>query len=146
MPPLVDEARANQTAFAGWWNGRVLPAGADACSERLVVYKSREAGAPAYRHQSHPLGTGGRVGVLLGFITGFAAPLAGFPEVVVPVGEAAYRSAVTGRDEFLPVTVRIMAARGCDAMLLDLVRDLVREGILPTVRAGSRLGGGSVRL
>ena len=37
---------------------------------------------------------------------------------------------------YLPVTVSMVAARGCDYMLLSLVRDLGQAGILRRVQTG----------
>ena len=71
----------------------------------------------------------------------------GGPDFVVPIGEAAYFSNITQHEEKLPVTVDIMAARGCDGLIFDLVRDLVEVGILKESVAGrSNVGGGEVLL
>lgn len=65
--------------------------------------------------------------------------------MVILVGETRYFSNITLHDEYLPVTVNIMAARGCDGMLYGLVEDLVKEGLLkPTVAGQSSLDGGEV--
>lgn len=42
----------------------------------------------------------------------------------------------------LPVTVDIMAAKGCDGMLTKLAIDLVEAGIVPIPKAGQTLAGG----
>lgn len=39
------------------------------------------------------------------------------PDVVVPVGQASYRSTITNHTEVLPVTVDLLAAKGCDGMV-----------------------------
>ncbi len=39
------------------------------------------------------------------------------PDVVVPVGQASYQSTITNHTEVLPVTVDLMAAKGCDGMV-----------------------------
>jgi hypothetical protein len=63
----------------------------------------------------------------------------------VPIGEATYFSEITQHEEQLPVTVDIMAARGCDGLIFDLVSDLVEVGILkPSVAGRSNVGGGEV--
>lgn len=43
------------------------------------------------------------------------------PDVVVPVGQASYESTVTNHTEVLPVTVDLMAAKGCDGMVSSFV-------------------------
>lgn len=56
--------------------------------------------------------------------------LSGAPDYAVPIGERAYYSRVTQRNETLPVTVGIMAAAGCDKMLVDLVAGMAELGFL----------------
>lgn len=61
------------------------------------------------------------------------------------VGQASYFSNITLHEEYLPVTVNVMAARGCDGMLFGLVQDLVAEGLLKATVAGqSAVDGGQV--
>lgn len=61
------------------------------------------------------------------------------------MGELPYFSNITLHEEFLPVTVNVMAARGCDGMLYGLVQDLVGEGLLKATLAGrSAEDGGQV--
>lgn len=43
---------------------------------------------------------------------------------------------MTNHTEELPVSVNIMAAKGCDGMIFSLVEDLVAKGILSVVKAG----------
>jgi len=45
----------------------------------------------------------------------------------------------------LPVTIDIMAARGCDGLIFGLVQDLVAAGILkPSVAGYSDVDGGEI--
>lgn len=62
------------------------------------------------------------------------------------VGVASYFSTITNHVEELPVTIDIMAAKGCDGMLFGLIEDLIAAGILPSlVEAGySGTSGGEV--
>ena len=63
----------------------------------------------------------------------------------IAVGVAKYFSNITHHEEYLPVTVDIMAAKGCDGMLFGLVQDLVTAGILSTPEAGySGTTGGAI--
>lgn len=58
-----------------------------------------------------------------------------------------YNSSITLHEEFFPVSVRIMAAKGCDLMLLDMINDLVDAGIVPNVTVGNSLEtGGQIYL
>ena len=75
----------------------------------------------------------------MGFKDGRIATMAGVPDVVVPVGEVSYASTVSLRTEYMPVTMSLVAARGCDLMLASLVKDLEKAGILKAVGTGSRV-------
>ena len=81
--------------------------------------------------------------------TGFGisriSPFWGGPDFVLPLGEASYFSNITLHEEVLPVTVDILAARGCDGMIFGLVQDLVAAGILKaTVPGESSITGGEI--
>ncbi|KAH6724627.1 peptidoglutaminase-asparaginase [Leptodontidium sp. MPI-SDFR-AT-0119] len=130
-------AMQNMTTFRNWWetSGYGLPSN-QSCSDGLYVY-TWSTGSPNYRNRYFLAGTTPPLGFNDWAIAGYA----GAPEVVVPLGEAPYNSTVSLQTEYLPVTVAIQAARGCDRMLASLVRDLEGEGILKPVGTGSRLYG-----
>ncbi|GKU16287.1 unnamed protein product, partial [Fusarium langsethiae] len=129
LPLLVDEAVENKTTFATWFSNTGLPTNPESCSESLILYSFKPA-QPAYRFTSgETIGTQGLAGVLLGFNDGFISPMAGNPDFVVPLGEILYNSTVTAKEEKMPVSLRMMAAKGCDNMLLSLINDLADEGI-----------------
>ena len=65
----------------------------------------------------------------------------GCPDYVVPVGEVAFTSRLTGRPGFLPVAVSLLVPRDMDAVLLALLQDLEAAGILRPVACGSRTFG-----
>lgn len=52
------------------------------------------------------------------------------PDYTVPIGERTYLSKVKERNERLPVTIGIVAAAGCDQMLMDLVAALGDESAI----------------
>jgi hypothetical protein len=41
--------------------------------------------------------------------------------------------------EYLPVTMSLVAARGCDLMLANMVLEMEKEGILRPVSVGTKL-------
>ncbi|KAH7151612.1 amidase signature domain-containing protein [Fusarium sp. MPI-SDFR-AT-0072] len=138
LPALLDEAVANKTIFKTWWDTVMLPKNAETCSESLMLYTFKDA-TPEYRSDyGSAMGSGGLVGVLLGLNTGFISPMAGNPDFSIPIGQAKYDSGITRHVEYLPVSIRLMAAEGCDGMLLDLINDLVKAGILPQVQPGNK--------
>jgi hypothetical protein len=66
--------------------------------------------------------------------------LAALPDYTVPIGERTYTSRVTERNETLPVTIGMVAAAGCDHMLMDLVAELSDAGIIAEkVETGSSI-------
>ncbi|PNS19044.1 aspartyl/glutamyl-tRNA(Asn/Gln) amidotransferase, A subunit [Sphaceloma murrayae] len=137
----LDVANRNRTIFAQWWDANVLRPDAQTCSDKIFLYPGSSAGA-SYRNVY-----GGPPTVPFGFSTGRISVFAGGPDFVVPVGEAEYSSTITGVREVLPVTVDILAARGCDGMLFGLVGELVKAGILKATVAGrSSVTGGEVLL
>lgn len=146
LPLLVDEAVANKTSFATWFSNIGLPASPETCSESLILY-SFKTSQPAYRFTyGEGIGTEGLTGVLLGFNDGFISPMAGNPDFVVPLGEILYNSTVTTKEEKMPVSLRMMAAKGCDSMLLSLINELVDDGIIPIPKTGNSLDGGKIYL
>lgn len=129
------EALRNISTFKEWYAtegyGRRDP---ESCSESVYTYVFQD-GVPDYRDEyltpqtSPPLGMGdSRVPVI-----------AGAPEVVVPIGEVPYNSTKSLQTEYLPVSMALRMARGCDYALANLVGELEEAGILRPVAAGSRL-------
>ncbi|KXJ93986.1 amidase signature domain-containing protein [Microdochium bolleyi] len=139
FPDLIDEAVHNKTVFMDWWNTAALPNNTDSCSESVFLYVFNAA-QPTYR-TALPQGFSG---IPLGLNTMFISPLAGNPDVVVPIGQVKYYSAISQHEEVLPVSVRLMAARGCDLMLLDLINELVDAGIVPQVKTGTSVHDGGI--
>jgi hypothetical protein len=61
------------------------------------------------------------------------------PETVFPIGEVSYFSNITYVEEKLPISIDVLAHKGCDLMLLDLAKDLADSGLLKEVKTGSTL-------
>jgi len=136
----LDEAYAAKKLFMDWFNSEVLPPVRDAaqCSDSLLLYVgSRGSQNPRNRYRSAP-------GVPLGFGTSRISVFAEVPDSVFPVGEVPLFSEITGHLEYFPVAVNLMAAKGCDGLLVKLARDLVKAGILKVPQAGGRLTGGEI--
>jgi hypothetical protein len=60
--------------------------------------------------------------VPLGF--GYVSQFSGVPQIVLPIGQVAYNSTISNHTEYLPLTVTMYAAQGCDYMLWDLAAAL----------------------
>lgn len=55
------------------------------------------------------------------------------------MGQAPYNSTITLHEEFLPVAVDIVAAKGCDGMVFELAEQLQKAGITRVPKAGSTM-------
>ncbi|PKY02366.1 putative amidase [Aspergillus campestris IBT 28561] len=119
-------ALRNMTIFREWWETLGFGRSDEAsCSEALVV-SMFSSGEVDYRDEYYE----STVSPPFGWSTDYASVMAGAPEVVVPLGEIPYQSAITLHEEYLPVTAALQMARGCDHVLADLVAALGEKGIL----------------
>ncbi|KAI6799940.1 amidase signature enzyme [Hortaea werneckii] len=135
-PSEVDVANHNRTIFADWFSSEVLVPNNQTCSDSLLLYVGSQADVN-YRNKYIDPPT-----PPFGFGISRVSPYWGGPDFVVPLGSASYFSNITLHEEVLPVTVDIMAARGCDGMIFGLVQDLVAAGILEPSMAGYSEGSG----
>ncbi|KAJ5688316.1 hypothetical protein N7536_010935 [Penicillium majusculum] len=131
-----DSAWNNKTIFMDWWNS---PSGFGArnnktCSESVYIYPNN-VGAVSYRDEY----LRGPIAPYWGMSDSNIAVFASVPDLVVPIGEVPYNSTKSGKMEYLPVTMSLVAARGCDLMLANMVEQMEQEGILRPVSVGTRL-------
>ncbi|KAL8933469.1 MAG: hypothetical protein Q9211_005769, partial [Gyalolechia sp. 1 TL-2023] len=105
----LTEARNNKTIFMDWFNSNILRNDSRTCSDSLLLYADGLNIQYRNLYNKPPR-------VPFGFSASRISVFSEVPDVVVPVGQAAYQSDITGHVEVLPVTVDIMAARGCDGM------------------------------
>jgi Asp-tRNA(Asn)/Glu-tRNA(Gln) amidotransferase A subunit family amidase len=135
MLPLssYQNATLRYQTFQSWFRSTLTPS----CESTLVLYPMGP-GTEDYRDiypntPPNPIFGAGLPGNQM-------AVMAALPDYTVPIGERTYYSRVTERNETLPVTIGIIAAAGCDHMLMDLVADLVNEGIIAgEVKTGSSM-------
>jgi hypothetical protein len=135
----IADAVANKTIFMDWFNSHVLVPTSATCSDKILLYVGSNADVN-YRnlYLSPP-------SVPFGFSTSRISVFTETPDFVIPIGQAEYNSTITNHTEYLPVTVDIMAAKGCDGMLFSLIEDLVNNGILKVSVAGqSNTVGGDI--
>ena len=72
----------------------------------------------------------------------FMSPLLGCPEITIPISEIPYSSRISGREEFLPVSISVIGPPGSDIALLDIMQGFWENSRRPTrVSAGSRAFG-----
>jgi Asp-tRNA(Asn)/Glu-tRNA(Gln) amidotransferase A subunit family amidase len=60
---------------------------------------------------------------------GYVAQMSGVPQLVVPIGQVPYESTITNHTEYLPISISLYAAAGCDYMLWDLAVALQVSGM-----------------
>ncbi|CAG9988783.1 unnamed protein product [Clonostachys byssicola] len=139
---ILDEAVANKTLFMNWFNENILPADPDPlrCSSGFLLHMDSTSGFSSRNNYLDP------PGLPFGFSNGGISIFAGTPDSVFPLGQVPFFSSVTNHEEFLPVTVDVIAAKGCDGLIAKLAVDLVANGILKAPRTGSGLDGGTILL
>ncbi|KAJ7816504.1 glutamyl-tRNA amidotransferase, partial [Mycena olivaceomarginata] len=128
-----------QDAMMDWFNTQILPPVNDPvqCSSGLLLYVG-SSGSQNPRNQyfsAHPLP--------FGFSTDSISIMAECPDSAYPLGQVRENSSITGHEEWFPVAVDILAAKGCDGLLARLAKDLVAAGILPVPEVGGSITGGA---
>lgn len=130
-----DSAVHNMTVFRSWWETQGYGRNdTETCSKGIFVYPW-SLGTPNYRDTYLDPPTQPPLGFANWAIAGYAAG----GELVVPVGEVPYQSRITHQTEYLPVSVSLLVAHGCDLVLANLVRDLEMNGILKASATGRRI-------
>ncbi|KZO91038.1 amidase signature enzyme, partial [Calocera viscosa TUFC12733] len=125
-----DNELAKQAFFTNWTINNLVVPDPNTCTKSLLLYP-QSAARTTYRnaYRSAP-------GIPSGFSSGRISNLAGLPEIVVPLGQAPYNSTISGVQDFLPVTISIVAGKNCDYMLFDLTEKLQDAGIITSVLTG----------
>ncbi|KAI4095792.1 MAG: hypothetical protein LQ339_007155 [Xanthoria mediterranea] len=135
----LEQAQTNKTIFMTWFNSNILRNDSTTCSDSLLLYTGGSNTAYRNEYIQPP-------SVPFGFSTSRISVFAEVPDVVVPVGQASYRSTITNHTEVLPVTVDLLAAKGCDGMLFNLIQDLTAAGIPEIPQTGQTIAGGEILL
>ncbi|KUJ09500.1 putative Glutamyl-tRNA amidotransferase subunit A [Mollisia scopiformis] len=125
------QALQNKTVFMDWWSTEVITPSVESCSDSILLYVGSDA-TPNYRnlYRNSPVPP-------TGFSISRVSNFAEVPDMVFPIGQAAYNSTITLQEEYLPVTVDVVAARGCDGMIFGLAEALTNAGILKVPGTGS---------
>ena len=134
----LTEAIYNKTLFMNWFQSHVTVPDPVTCSDSLLIYVGSTA-EPNERNQYS-----GPPQVPYGFSAGRISVFSEVPDSVFPIGEANYFANTTMHQEALPVTVDILAAKGCDVMIAQLAQDLVKAGILSMPQTGGTIYGGDI--
>lgn len=136
----LDDAVRNKTLFMDWFNDKILPPSPDplTCSSGLILY-TQSTGKLSSKDHYH-----GPPKPPHGFANKDISCFSEAPDSSFPLGEIPIFSPITKHTEYFPVSVDVVAAKGCDGLIGKLARDLVAAGILAVPRVGSRLIGGEI--
>jgi len=129
---MHQEGLKKMSIFRSWFEKQLIPHSEVGTSEALLLLPWT-TGTPDYRDVYRPQPDWAGYGWYYYMISPFAQA----PEMIVPVGQTPFISKITKREEWLPVSLGIVGARGSDASLPVLLRDLMHAMHLPTaVEAG----------
>ncbi|KAJ7475977.1 amidase signature domain-containing protein [Mycena latifolia] len=127
--------------FGTFFTENVLAAHEESCSDAIMIYDIGTGGLPSYREEDlNALEGATKLSVTVpngGLASNYLASTAGFPDLTVPLGQVDYESFISLRTEKLPVSVQLVAYRGCEGMLLDLINDMAAKGYLATIKTGT---------
>lgn len=125
-----------------WFNEKILPRDPDplTCSSGILLHTD-STGYFTSRNVYHKPPT-----PPFGFSNGEISIFSEAPDSVFPLGQIPVFSSITNHTEFLPVSVDVIAAKGCDGLIAKLAEDLVAAGILTVPKVGSGIDGGEILL
>lgn len=135
-----DEFLRQKADFKAFWEEKIVRPSEQTCTESIMILDAGSRGLPSYRVED--LNTQPGASSLYIEVPGpqqapvRLAPLTDSPEISLPIGQSSYQSVISMQKEPLPVVIDLMAAPGCDGVLLDLVEILQDKGLLQTVKAG----------
>lgn len=140
----LDSAIHNKTVFMDWFNTAILAPVDDAsqCSSGILLYP----GSSGQSSQGSRNTYFSAPSVPFGFSSGRISVFSECPDSVFPVGQASSFSNTTRHDEFFPVTVDVLVAKGCDGLLVKLAQDLIEAGIVVVPKVGQTIFGGDILL
>ncbi|OIW33079.1 amidase family protein [Coniochaeta ligniaria NRRL 30616] len=136
-----DAALATKRRGVDWFEKEVLYSTPESCSESIMVWDIGTGGLPSFREED--LVTNNSAAAFLAQVPARAAlsgaticPIFGCVDMTIPIGQVPYYSNVTYHVEYMPVTVSVIAKRGCDFMLWNMFEKLADMGVLKEVKTG----------
>ncbi|ESK94093.1 amidase family protein [Moniliophthora roreri MCA 2997] len=139
-----DGATSYKERFTAYINDELFKFNAISCSDSILIYDAGTGGLPSYRVEDFNALEGASEVTLvrpgkdakLSENLHYLASMASLVDVTVPLGQTSYFSPVTRQWEVIPVTIQLVTRRGCDSIILDLVRLLAEKGFLKAVSTG----------
>ena len=133
-------------AFRDFVSRHIFQHDKESCSNSIFIYDAATGGLPSYRYEEFNHVSGATSFLLtapgadkepqISDFFNFLASMGELPEITVPIGQVMYFSAVSRTWEALPIAVQLVARKGCDHMLLNLVEKLAEMGIVKGVKVG----------
>lgn len=138
---VYEEAVAVKRKGVDWFEKEVLYSTPESCSESIMVWDIGTGGLPSFREED--LNTNNSAAAFLATVPERAVlsgasicPIFGCVDMTIPIGQVPYYSNVTFHTEYMPVTVSVIAKRGCDYMLWNMWEKLADLGVLKEVNTG----------
>ncbi|KAI1214284.1 amidase family protein [Annulohypoxylon truncatum] len=138
---LYNQSLATKRAAVDWFETNILYSTPESCSESIMLWDIGTGGLPSYREES--LNSNPNTTAFLavtpptaGISGASLCPIYGCVDMTIPIGQVPYASNVTFVEEMVPVTVSVIAKRGCDFMLWNMWEKLADEGMLRTIKTG----------
>ncbi|KAI2610665.1 amidase family protein [Hypoxylon fragiforme] len=141
-PALYNRSMAAKRAAVDWFESSVLFSTPESCSESIMVWDIGTGGLPSYREADMMTGHPDTTAFLAvtppgaGINGASLCPIYGCVDMTIPIGQVPYLSNITLVEEMVPVTVSVIARRGCDFMLWNMWERLADEGVLRAVKTG----------
>lgn len=125
-----------------WFNTQILPPVDDStqCSSGLLLYPGSLGSASQTARNEYFSSPS----IPFGFSSGRISSFTECPDSVFPIGQANGYSSITQHGEYFPVTVDVLAAKGCDGLLVKLAQDLTKAGIISVPDVGQTIYGGNI--
>ncbi|KAI1453513.1 amidase family protein [Annulohypoxylon moriforme] len=138
---LYAESLATKRKAVDWFESEILYSTPESCSESIMLWDIGTGGLPSYREEA--LNDNPNTTAFLavtpptaGISGASLCPIYGCVDMTIPIGQVPYASNVTFVEEMVPVTVSVIAKRGCDFMLWNMWEKLADEGVLKTIKTG----------
>ncbi|KAI1337349.1 amidase family protein [Xylariaceae sp. FL0016] len=137
---LYNSSLATKRTAVDWFEREVLYSTAESCSESIMLWDIGTGGLPSYREESLINNiTSAFLAVVpdrAGVSGASICPIYGCVDMTIPIGQVPYFSNVTFVEEMMPVTVSVIAKRGCDFMLWNMWEKLADVSVLKTIKTG----------
>ncbi|KAF9000300.1 amidase signature domain-containing protein [Cyathus striatus] len=144
---FLDAVKAKEV-FRNGVSRHIFKEDSHSCSDSLFMYDAGTGGKPSYRYEELNLLHGATHFLLtvpssdgsppqMKDFFNFLASMGELPEVTIPLGQVGYYSHLTRQWEAIPVAVQLVSRKGCDAMLVELVKALGERGVIRGVKVGS---------